>query len=147
MCLAITDKIKDRKVATKDIICYIVANKSDNMLITYFNDTKITIKMKSAITFEYKQISEKLSSLSVQKGLHSFTTKKGAINFVNQEHALILKCIIPKGAVYYKGDFHWYTGFLEIFCEEDKNSPAKSYASNKRIIHPDSLKKYKQYFK
>ena len=53
----------------------------------------------------------------VREGLHTFTTKRQAIEFFKNSYIpnsgnkiyVLVKCIIPKGASYYKGKFEGYS--------------------------------------
>lgn len=118
MCLR--TKWDSPKKASKDIPCWIVVDVANNCYFSYYLGAIIEDKMTSYL--------DRIHLPRVMEGLHSFAMLKDAILFkkhstVTLESVKILKCIIPKGSLYYKGTFT----SLEFYS-------AVSYASTKRNL-------------
>lgn len=130
MCLHIELDTKV-KIANKDIVCYKVVEKIKNYKTTS-SDYLFTPyrKMEVKIGEEYETYLRSYY-LEVNEGFHSFVSLKDAIAekkywkyWVTHEYEIV-KCIIPKGAEYYKGRFTMDIGsYDEVYY-------ADSYASNK----------------
>jgi hypothetical protein len=114
MCLS---NASEKLIATRDIKCYTVAKRDDKRLYTPYRKCPISKFMKSNIDLPNNGV--------IKRGLHSLRTKKdvrkelGWWKGVYEYNYVILSWIIPKGSIYYKGDF------------ENVND---SYVSNKRHL-------------
>ena len=104
MCLT-SETIRSIK-ATSDIVCYKVLLKKRNSLVSPFYQN---------FKWKFREIVEprdkagyRFISNHIQDGyLHTFSSIYGAEDMVKdssmRDHLRIYKCIIPKGAYYYKG--------------------------------------------
>lgn len=109
-------------IANKDIICYKVVTEIPNSIS---NECFLSIfcAFNYYVGREYIEplfkvsVESKTSSLipSVNKGFHSYMHLKDAVKIVKsysigfsflKEKYIILKCVIPKGTLYYKGSSH-----------------------------------------
>jgi hypothetical protein len=119
MCLDITNS-RERLIAETDITCYKVLQVTKKFLgfikkyKTPFYHAKIEIGKTYYSDFEYNIYSMKsLMTYVIEKGLHTFTTHKGAIsqiaelklNKITHRRFCVVECTIPKGTEYYIGEF------------------------------------------
>lgn len=90
--------------AEKDIICYKWLERGDDkMLQTPFKMVLVKIgqRMKAKLGIGYSYIVVP-SEITVNEGIHGFTSKREAFkNFRTED--VIVECIIPKGAEYIRG--------------------------------------------
>lgn len=93
-------------IANRDIVCYKAVWQFSDRLCTYYRDVPIKLgkQYRSKLVYDYGE---------VEIGLHSLSSKEEARRLFN--HAIVVKCIIPKGSRYYVGTF----------------GSSRSYASNK----------------
>ena len=105
MCLELK-KYSKPKIAKKDIICYKALLKlDDGILRTPYQNSPIKIG-------EIYQSNIINKNCKIEIGIHSFENIEDILRWVNRcylsiylERLLKVKCIIPKGAKYYKGMF------------------------------------------
>ena len=111
------------KVAEKDISCWIVVEKDRSRWLSFYQGVRITNKMRAHL---------ETCRTHVGEGLHSFAKyadaccfKREYLKIYNTAQVTILKCVIPKGALYYQGTFDsvW-----------NNCIPVPSYASNRRNL-------------
>ena len=96
------------RIAFKDIKCYKVLNE-----VYYFNagtvfETPYTCsRIRIGNTYNSRLVR---NGFSVEDGLHSFSSIKGASLLAKgSNNSIIVECVIPKGTMYYKGEF-WKHG-------------------------------------
>lgn len=127
MCL---EKLTSEKplIAKEDIVCYKAL--LGGMRSPYEN---YVYKLGRKETSELREIPGAMDRI-ISVGLHTFTSKEEAAreqivwtsdNGTVMYHVSVFKCIIPKGAKYYKGVFH-----LRV---TDAGS-REAYASNELIV-------------
>ena len=122
MCLNLNPKFK-KMVAKKDITCYKIVKKKNyggcymyEALIMMFFIYKLNIIYSTMITMTHTPYTNRLV---VNNGFHSFRTIQGLkkeAEYILMYHnsgiltdAVIVKCIIPKGSLYYVGHNDNYT--------------------------------------
>ena len=116
MCLRIVNETL--KTANKDIECYKVLERKSGRLYSPYQDHKYYLGKSNPdvslkITVKGKFFIEK----TVHKGYHSFSYYKDAVKEIedwgieNVGAYVVVRCIIPKGAMYYSGTF-------EVFHKE-----------------------------
>ena len=112
MCLNIK-KDQKPKIAKRNITVYKVVDKEDNELTTpwYFLVVEIGEEYSSKLIIQ----SDSFNPI-ITEGLHSFADLEEATADAEDDALVLIKCIIPKGSIYYKG----------IDCFNNQ-----SYASNK----------------
>lgn len=111
MCLA---NVGPRKIAEKDIVCYKFIKRWEGKYIKPFQEVTVNIGK----TYRSRILRLVYDWSKIDVALHSFTSKASVRAICkNYEHEIV-KCIIPRGAHYYKG----------IFLYREHKYP--SYASN-----------------
>lgn len=118
MCLCIK-KSDNEQIAEEDIVCYklLIECYDKKSKSTVFKSIRGTYQLNTLYRLRKKLKPDNniLQEFGINKGYHSYD-KEGAI--VAKKHALsfrkIYKCIIPKGAKYYKGvhNNREYTGYV-----------------------------------
>lgn len=135
MCLVIT-KFNKLKVAQEDIKCYKILYKSiihPDLLAAQFQNFNYelgkTYSTNMSVSYDcsayglsffrytfYKLFNNFLDVKGVNQGFHSYVKLKNAINErnanLNYKSLIIVECIIPKGAKYYKGKYLCYDGYV-----------------------------------
>lgn len=100
MCLELKNAYVWPRIALWDIVCFKRVIKTDNFgTLKYYTPYQ---KEAVEIGSTYKSKIRKDGSL-IDVGLHSYVTQKDAI--ANSWGNPIVKCIIPRGSIYYKGRF------------------------------------------
>lgn len=96
MCLENASKAK---IAKKDIVCYKFLRKGDLGYFTPFFKRTVEIGKEYKSDIHY-------NGFSVDMGLHSYRRKSGTdtLNTIYKD-GVVVKCVIPKGAIYHKGRF------------------------------------------
>ena len=110
MCLFTSDKKALR--AKKDIICYKSVAVGEYDCIDTLNWFRVTsifkrFKYEGGVTYYENRFNKKANCLVISYGFHSYTKEKSARNdcFMTGITAqLILKCKVPRGAFYYRGN-------------------------------------------
>ena len=108
MCLELKSKLTRVQTAKRDITVYKVLRKSPtgNMVTPY---KEMLIKLGGTYISRLKRENDG-SEMIITRGLHSFATLKEAreefYSWGGDDH-IVVKCIIPKGAKYYRGLFGW----------------------------------------
>lgn len=132
MCLTLDSSAVER-VADRDIVCYKVVNKSIRSVYyrTFYRGNKIEIG--KTYNSSLKKYTDVWKRSIVEKGLHSFFTKTDVFDLYKKTRKsstpmFVVKCIIPKGSLYYAGTF----------------GKSRSYASN-RIIYKEIVYTWKTY--
>lgn len=99
MCLTVKLYQKPRKAKT-DIEVYKLVEENDGNLVSFFQETPV----KLGETYESELIKV---GCSIHIGLHSYAALDNAIDDagLSSHTTHVVKCIIPKGALYYKGLF------------------------------------------
>ena len=115
MCLTIK-KGQRFLIAKTDIVCYKILINRKKGLKTFFRHEPIKLG-----NVYYSNISRRITKYSesiIEKAIHSFVdyieVKKFynyQIKFSMAENLKIIKCIIPKGSKYIKGEFDIYEGY------------------------------------
>jgi len=107
-------------VAKKDIVVYKIVRrrKVENSYYNYFTGIKRFIytlgkKTKSVELKPYMTIILP-NCYRIEEGFHSYSDKPNAFDMVSSSAAI--KCIIPKGATYYKGHPKYSKGELVSSC-------------------------------
>jgi hypothetical protein len=140
MCLFIKQLCVQK--AKKDITCFKVyvldLHYNKNLVYSFYQRVPVKLRWNNVIVsdaFEKsrkdlvgsrKHITTKLPGYGIEIGIHSFARSKDAIKLIhdegiyirNTDKFLVVKCIIPKGTLYWTGIF----------------GGDKSYASEKVII-------------
>lgn len=101
MCLSNSG---EKKIATHDITCYkvVMTRRNKYYTIYYGKYVKIGGSYRSSIKGYYSYC----SCSCITKALHSYSNKRSAISdSAYKRGAAVIRCIIPKGAVYYIGKF------------------------------------------
>lgn len=125
MCLTLTENSK-LKVAEENIICYKVAIKDieRDCFMTPFRGMIYKLGKLYSTLMGYPR---KIGSIKIiNEGFHSFTCKEDAwkcakydvTTFEGANNMVVVKCIIPKGAVYIEGMFVAYPNYVsnKIIC-------------------------------
>lgn len=130
MCL-VTDW-KEPKIAEKDIVCYKWYEKGYNntyespyqrspipmfKVVTHTElDTPEIFNDVESECYIYKKMLDKDLIYKIHKGYHSFATCEGACSDATPyiSDSIVVSCIIPKGAKYYKGFFE----NCESYCSD-----------------------------
>lgn len=105
MCLETNQTIPN--VATKDIIVYKMLEKDDSSCKFRSFHKLVPIKLGETYYSNFTFDSER----NVLMGLHSYAKKKETIRDIKASLVssgyigLIVKCVIPKGSLYYTGTF------------------------------------------
>ena len=121
MCLFV-NWYTTRKRAKEDIIVYKVVRKDwqiKNAYRTFYReelvcigDTQVAKSLRKTYNSGFKEWNDKYTSWTIEEGIHSIASLKDAMNTSHwYSHFIILKCIIPKGELYYKG--LWYNQYDE----------------------------------
>ena len=123
MCLY--TKQVEPKIAEKDIVCYKFYRRYNEILISPYQEVaapEIGVVTNTELGKSYEQ-PEEYSIFNpdfygfnrVDKGFHSFKTLVGvkheANRFERYYNLVIVKCIIPKGSLYYSGKFKKYKSY------------------------------------
>ena len=150
MCLIIK-KGQRCKYAKEDIVCYKVVRRFDKFDKTHYETPYRNCYVEFNITYD-----ESTDGMVIKKGsddiiincdselyravyggaFHSFKKYSDAVNeatdwgMFNDIAAVVVKCIIPKGAKYYEGEVNLYSGIIGGFPE--------GYASDK-IIYTNTI--------
>lgn len=100
-------RVKGKEVLITDSDNYKVIDKKDHYL-TYYRD--VYVKLGEKYTSElciHKNESDSKFSYSVEEGLHSFKNLEDtkALKIKYYYNTTIIECVIPKGAVFYEGEF------------------------------------------
>jgi len=105
MCLTLKSSETKPKIATKDIVCYKGIIETPKGFITPYQGFKVKIG-KTYFSEIYKYDDE------IDVGLHSFAIYEEMIAWEKREIEIRkgaelkpVKCIIPRGATYYTGEF------------------------------------------
>lgn len=132
MCLSLQPDAVER-VADRDIVCYKVVEKRSRSTHyrTYYRGKKIEIG--KTYNSSLKKYTDVWGRTVVEKGLHSFKTKTDVFDLYKKTRKsstpmFVVKCIIPKRALYYAGTF----------------GKSRSYASNK-LIYKEIVYTWKTY--
>ena len=104
MCLKL-NKNSEKKIANKKIVCFKVLALADDGFRTPYRHSKIEIEgyYESNICFDFDR-----DEPIITEAIHSFTSLLSAKNERDSWFPIktvIAKCVIPKGSVYYEGDF------------------------------------------
>jgi len=114
MCLTIVSKSGLKpKIAKKDIVCYksvIRYNPINNTVDSAYKGYTYKLNSKNKII---KKLFMELSIVirgytrysELRIGYHSFNNLKEAKREANYWNEYVVKCIIPKGSIYYNGKF------------------------------------------
>ena len=111
MCLYTTQS--KSLIAKKDITCYKVVHLHENE--TLFRSEFRFFEYKIGRTYRLR-IGVKQwvpNNCYLHSGFHSFATLKNALEY-GGKCMVLLKCVIPKGARYYVGDFR--QGYRTQYC-------------------------------
>ena len=122
MCLIL--EYLEPKVADKDIVCYklVKRTKSKDVYKSNFQRFEYIISQLYTNNLDIKLVDRIIKKLrpsypyyidayTIDKGMfHSYTNYMPFKLFTLPDES-ILKCIIPKGAYYYKGYFHHFTSY------------------------------------
>lgn len=103
MCLYTTQT--KSLIAKKDITCYKVVHLHENETLfrSEFRFFEYKIGRVYSLCTSVKQwVPNQYGNM--YSGFHSFTTLRNALTY-GGKHMALLKCVIPKGARYYVGDF------------------------------------------
>lgn len=115
MCLS---NIKGPFVARKDIVCYKRFKiNDDGILYSPFQNARWPKEgMEGPIIAQQSCFSDKLI---VEVGLHAYIELKDALDSIQNNYQTYRKMIIPKGSIYYRGQF---------------DGPTKSIAASKMVF-------------
>lgn len=119
---------KCKEIAEKDIICYkeVIRTKDKNIYLSRFRKFKYEIGMhyyQTGTKFIY-EVEMFYGRLNISRGIHSWVKNPISKKFKSQlkkfhiDNYTILKCIIPKGSIYFKGIFGDYVSDNLIVVEE-----------------------------
>ena len=109
MCLF---PLHDRpKVAKKDIVCYKIVQKSStkkNEMISMYQKFEYKLNVLYTSDLDIPIIDDNCLVAVINKGIHAYEEKRALNNELIYIRAFIIdalpiKCIIPKGSLYYKG--------------------------------------------
>jgi hypothetical protein len=113
MCFYVQEgKNSTSKVATKDIKCYKVFNRSEcygNQYGSYVRSYYQSFLYKVGVLYEldgYINPIKNFWDATIDVGLHSYSTLNKAKEQGWREYRVIYECIIPKGSTYYYNDRH-----------------------------------------
>ena len=96
MCFLIHNDHQVSQIATEDIVCFKrMIPFNHNILITPYRDFEYKIGKTYSAEF-----SDKLGIGIIEEGLHSYTNKERAKLWKTSDE-IVVKCIIPKGSIYY----------------------------------------------
>ena len=123
MCLVLSH-LKP-KIADKDIVCYKLVEKTKikGVYKAYFQEFEYVIRQSYTNNLDIKFVNRIINKLRpsyphyvdthiIDEGMfHSFTNYTIPFMLIVSLNEAILKCIIPKGAYYYKGYFHNFTSY------------------------------------
>jgi hypothetical protein len=123
MCLF---NVSEPIIATEDKECFkVVKRDGEGNLLSYKEDYLFNLGKKdtSEITFDENEAAfndhvEITSSKIIRQAFHSYPTledaKRDALYRADYDKNLVIvKCIIPQGSTYYKGDTCWFSWWLE----------------------------------
>ena len=122
MCLYLNHL--EPKIADKDIVCYKLVEKTKikGVYKSCFQEFEYVIRQSYTNNLDIKFVDRIINKLrpsyphyvdayTIDEGMfHSFTNYMPFKLFTSPDES-ILKCIIPKGAYYYKGYFHHFTSY------------------------------------
>jgi hypothetical protein len=116
MCLIIQEKSKlttcrNDKVVYK-LLIHPTVSRNDCEYVTTFKHMPINIG--DTYISDLQKHEEKFArriEYQIEKGLHSLETFKDILGLQGHLGGFICKCIIPKGAHYYKGKFNVYNSY------------------------------------
>ena len=106
MCLVTNNP---EHIAKEDITCYKVVFLEDNKLLSLYQGFKYILNnlYTTVISYTHDLIEE--DYICIERAFHSYTSLDSAIRFLQKHafsNAVIVKCIIPKGAKFYQ-DGEW----------------------------------------
>lgn len=117
MCFRIDNTYPDCLMAHKDIVCYKVFIdkdiKEDFFFSEFFKHLYVLNKeQRRALKIDGGDCLEVLNNRFIDKGFHSFSSIKKAINYASVmeksygQKCYVVKCEIPKGSAYYYSKMH-----------------------------------------
>lgn len=114
MCLAIR-KEQEGQIAQEGIKCFKVLSKGGateraaGVYLTPYQETVVRLGESYGSDIEKGETSS-FGEVYIHKALHSFVSYEGALvdlhDFPNCYDMVIVECFIPKGAIYYLGNFN-----------------------------------------
>jgi len=101
-----TNHLGPKQVATEDIVCYKHIMKQGRKYATSYQETPIIFRkiITSNIIVE-NEYGETNKRTWINIGLHSYICQKAAESQALSLDEVLVKCVIPKGSEYYKGEF------------------------------------------
>ena len=102
MCLVTNNP---EHIAKEDITCYKVVFLEGNKLLSFYQGFKYILNnlYTTVISYTHDLIEE--DYICIERAFHSYTSLNSAIRFLQKytfSNAVIVKCIIPKGAKFYQ---------------------------------------------
>ena len=111
------------KIADKDIICYKLVEKTKikGIYKSYFQEFEYIIRQLYTNNLDIKFVDRIIKNLcpsfphhgvyAIEEGMFHSYTNYMPFELLSSPDETILKCIIPKGAYYYKGYFNYFTSY------------------------------------
>ena len=116
MCLVINQL--EPKIADKDIICYKVVKRTEikGVYLSEYQSFEYIIRRLYTNNINYAFASKVVKSIMktpyINGGMfHSYASHLYPVILSPLPHCALLKCIIPKGAYYYKGYYKGLTSY------------------------------------
>ena len=102
MCLVTNNP---EQIAKEDITCYKVVSLEGNKLLSFYQGFEYILNnlYTTVISYTHDLIEE--DYICIERAFHSYTSLDSAIRFLQKytfSNAVIVKCIIPKGAKFYQ---------------------------------------------
>lgn len=103
MCLTTNSP---EQIAKEDITCYKVIYLKDNKLLSFYYDFKYILNKLYKTTFTHCQAE---GFIYIKKAFHSYKLIISALEFYSKvsiyiHNAVVVQCIIPKGAKFYQNN-------------------------------------------
>lgn len=102
MCLITTNP---EHVAKEDIICYKVVFLEGNKLLSFYYGFEYILNNLYTTGILYIRDLIEEDYICIERAFHSYTSLDSAMKFLQEReinNAVIVKCIIPKGAKFYQ---------------------------------------------
>lgn len=112
MCLTV-NRYFSKRYAFRDIIVYKCLYKSGIDYYTYYRNAKVEIPSQVFSKIEKYPSCVTFFKIDIERALHSFAKEKACRQTAayRDKNVVIVKCIIPKGSIYYVGEFAHYKSY------------------------------------
>jgi hypothetical protein len=100
MCFVVEYTHPESFIAKEDITCYKVVNYREEKIVSEYKKFVYDIDKLYKLDEPLKEINGQ-----IEKGFHSYTKLRIAVGD-KTDYQIVIKCIIPKGSVYFISDYY-----------------------------------------